>query len=720
MAQLIQVVVYINGYRFDPRSVSASFTAGDTCHFSVDVPPVPEWDLLLPRSHGAVFFLDPVTSTYRLLCEGDYVGLSRAKAGTGQRSRTLHFQGLHSKVFKTKHFNMVGAAQPPGSALGQVGASARANGNVVAYPSSLGFTPVSVSDTVSKLATSPSVSAVFPELMKRMMAQTPVESYYYWARRIHRKQWTLLDLEAHKTVDFGRFEDLVKNGFNSFSLGYETTLGEIYQAYEGLCFYQHFPIPAPALYRAKDKDDTTVTIETASEHYIPELFYAPMLYNTVPPACNIVFADQITNVGATLGFDSVPTRIISRYDGPANSSMPFLYMANNTQGALSVTDKNTPTMTPGNLCGNGNISQEELIRGIHSVTRSIAHNKVIPGVGDGASQTNRPSFASTLSHLVLQEFSRARGETRTADFQLVFQPYLVPGMACVIEDGSSPLRAMITTVTHSLPCNGEPSTSIHVDNVDELYQVGNVSRTPPIPSYMCKFYRPNLIASTYKNILGLNFEDTPHAAAVPDKLLASAIASPAFETTETTIEGYVDNGQVNLDRLLGGVVQVPNYSETGERLGWVSNVADCVAERLRASSDPQAAFLRYQYRSGCSLQDWMIMHGLQPDVSAAKNAGVNTNPPLNIGNRATGGSTNGDDVFGYPSALALADGEDGDPSKLRAWDFKFPVYGVYKAIPDPASISLSPAPAISRNRQTLTASIQAAILKGATLDVKLT
>jgi hypothetical protein len=613
---------------------------------------------------------------------------------------------------------MVGAAQPPGSAVEQAGAMARANGNTVAYPKTLGFTPVGVSDTISKLASVPSVSAIFPELAKRLMAQTPVESYYYWARRIHRKQWTLLDVEAHKTVDFGRFQDLVKNGFNSFSLGYETTLGDIYQAYEDLCFYQHLPIPAPALYRAKDKDDTTVTVETASEHYIPELFYAPMLYNTVPPACNVVFADQLTNVSATLGFDSVPTRVIGRYDGPANGSIPFLYMANNNQGALCVTDSTAPGMAPGNLCGNGLISQEELIRGIHSVTKSIGHNKVAPGQADSAVQTNRPSFASTLSHLVLQTFSRARGETRTADYQLVFQPYLVPGMACVIEDGSSPIRAMIATVTHSLPCNGEPSTSIHVDNVDELYQVCNITRTPPIPSYMCKYYRPNLIAETYKNILGLNFEEVPHSAAVPDRLLAAALSSPAFETPEPQVQGYIDKGQVNLDRLLGGVVQVPNYSETGERLGWVSNVADCVAERLRASSDPQSAFLRYQYRSGCSLQDWMIMHGLQPDVSAAKNAGVNSNPPLNIGNRATGGAANGDDVFGYPSALALA--PEGDPSKLTAWDFKYPIYGVYKAIPDPNSVSLTtPAPAISRNRQTLTAAIQAAILKGATLDVKL-
>ena len=103
MALPHKVVVYINGYRFDPLNVTCTFQAQEVCNFQVDVVPVPQWDLLLPRSHGAVFFLDPLTNVYRLMCEGEYVGLSRSKVGTGHRTRTLLFRGLHGAMDDNVH-----------------------------------------------------------------------------------------------------------------------------------------------------------------------------------------------------------------------------------------------------------------------------------------------------------------------------------------------------------------------------------------------------------------------------------------------------------------------------------------------------------------------------------------------------------------------------------------------------------------------------------------
>jgi hypothetical protein len=151
MATPFKVVVYINGYRFDPIHVTATFAAGDVCSFQVDVPPVPEWDLLLPRSHGAVFFLDANTGTYRLMCEGEYVGLSRSRNGTGQRTRSLVFRGLHGFMEGTSFFNVFGQSNAAGSSPSPDQAvnalSAIANGSlIVQKKESAGFKPVSMAD----------------------------------------------------------------------------------------------------------------------------------------------------------------------------------------------------------------------------------------------------------------------------------------------------------------------------------------------------------------------------------------------------------------------------------------------------------------------------------------------------------------------------------------------------------------------------------------------
>jgi hypothetical protein len=299
----------------------------------------------------------------------------------------------------------------------------------------------------------------------------------------------------------------------------------------------------------------------------------------------------------------------------------------------------------------------------------------------------------------------------------VFQPYMVPGFPAVIEDGNQPFRCMVQSVTHTMSPDGQPTTSLVVTHVEELLQIGLATKTAPLPLYLNSLYTPANIAETYKGLFGPNLmqdpKTEPYATAVPPGLIIQALGSDTFQTDVTNVDGYTTKvGQVNLDKLLSAVVDVPFYTDTGVRQASISEAGGSIANQLRLSSQPHEAFLKYQFRSGCYLRDWMIMHNLQTK-SAIANTGIDQNPPWNIGSKD---ATNGDDVFGSPSWLEA----NVDPIGLQIFSFEFPQYGAYKAVAKPSVLPTPGTPTIiSPVRQKYTASIQAAILRGATNDTKL-
>jgi hypothetical protein len=736
MALPHKVVVYINGYRFDPKSVTATFTAQEVCQFQVDVPPVPEWDLLLPRSHGAVFFLDPMTNIYRLMCEGEYVGLGRSKNGTGERTRTLLFRGLHGCMEDTTFFNIVGVTATSGDTAhaqqALVAVSARANGSLITQDAKANtFKTVGMEDILNNVAKSGNISSGMLEIPKQLLAQTPVESFYFWARRMDRKMWTFLDTDLRNAFDFQRWGDFQKNALNTLGLGPNTQLMEVIQRYEELAFYQHLPIPAPPLFRttagAQAQTPSDQKTETGAQpfqdklaasafYFIPELLFAPYLLNVIPPACNVLFNDQIKSVNGTLAFAAVPTRIVAQLAPPgvSNTAVPLLFMSNDQYDVQNIS-KQSANLSALQQISHGLFSEEELMRGVKTVAESIRYEKIQPS-GEGnitTLQTDRPELYATIELMVRHDFNKVRGQNRVLSISAVFQPYLVPGFPGIVEDGNQAFRCLIQSVTHSMTCDGQPTTTLVVTNVDELLQVGRNSKTAPLPVYLNSIYQPQKIADTYANLFGPNLmPGTPYASSVPPNLIDKAMGNTDFKTPVTEVVGYTTTtGQINMDFLLGAVVSVPAYTDTGGRNGYSTPGGQPIAAQLRLGDQPHEAFLKYQYRSGCSLRDWMIMHNLRTR-EAISNAGINQNPPWNIGNLAT----DGDDIFGSPAWLQ----PNQDPTILKNFSFEYPQYGAYKVVAKPSVLGVVGNQAIiSPIRQQKTASIQAAVLRGATNDTTL-
>lgn len=653
MALLSNIVVYINGVRFYPSNITATFEVGDVGRFTLDVPPVPHWDQLPVRSHAAVFYADNVTGSYRLLCEGDYVGKSRSKTGTGQRSRTLSFRGLPG-LWNNVHYTNIAGTSGPDSSLTQAALGAIVNGQVLNYNTTTSsITNVkSLREILDSQQGGKRVFAMFHDLITAVINQTPVDSYYYHARRVPDKMVVLEDNALSAALTFDMFKDINFNGPNANGYPSDTPLGTIISDFEGIAFYRHTPIPSPPLWSGSTLLSDTQDLPPAQDiesAQIAELMFIPELYDTVPPACNVIFDDQVRSLTSAQDFTATPTRVAAQLQVPEGdkAGIPKYYLANDEMTVVHVAEQ--AEIPPALRLTHATLSSMELERGvIQPGVISVGFERLIAkATGVNADQTSaNPSLDDYLNNACLNLFSKTRGAYLTADLQCVFLPMLMPGFACVVEDGNTPFRAMVRSVTHSIPSTGEPVTSVSLSHVNELYSITGVNRTSPLPVYLNEAFRPEKIADTYNNVFGKNFYTTPRACAVDKGSL-----KPSTSTATVPVTENYTVAQIDMDVALGTVVPVPSYaqSSTTENRSTGTLAASAksasVASLLRSSStDPASEFRKFQWRPGVSIRQWAAFHSLTAPNDA------DTNPPAQLTSPSWASLP---EVFAIPESLVM-------------------------------------------------------------------
>lgn len=572
----IKVLVYINGVRFEPRSVSVTATVGQHATFSIDVPPVRQWAILPARSPVAVFFTDPVTNRWRLLVEGEYVSPSFGKSADGRRYRTLMCRSLHGWWEDTTYTQLGGMfAQDPSSTL----VSAYANG-IPLTNTTPQIQPLSLGVLLQRAAAGNNPGAWFRTLLAGMLAQTPVESFYSTARRVLDKLFTLEDRDAASILDWSRFQDLATNGLNTLGFTPNMTVAEIISRYESLAHYVHTPVLAPPL---------------STGDLMPQMLFLPYLYHAVPPASNVIFDDQIIQSSGTLDLLGRPTRLVVSFSAASNNgAIPQQYMVNSLTGLTNVTQ--AAGVAPELALTHDLLTQEELTRGVHT-------NVPLPldyaQLGSTASET-KTSIEAFIQQAARHEFQKQRAQRMARTITCTFQPYVLPGFPVVVEELPTSIQGYLASVTHTLSNEGQSTTQLQISNVDELYVVDGANRTAPFPVWMNRAFYPSNIANTYEILFGQNAETDRESTAVPeDDITPERINQPGYLATE----------QCNLDRLLGLVVDVPIYDPTTQK--FVRLVSqDTIAARLRDTALPHRAFYRFQFRSGTYIEDYARFHGL--------------------------------------------------------------------------------------------------------------
>ncbi|HSW50417.1 MAG TPA: hypothetical protein VLH09_09595, partial [Bryobacteraceae bacterium] len=500
-----RLVLYINGVRFYPSAASVSASRNGFANFSVTLPAIQEWVTLPRRSHGALFFVDPVTRVWRLMCEGEYVGKSTAKSGEGHRSLSLSFEGLHACWQHTRLFNVVPSIkdnQQTGTDVTRTLQLAMANGIILSQVSKTGQALLSyqqIIDAVTAQATR--VSAGLPAFIERVVGQTPVDSFYMRARRWLHKFLVLQDETLGETIDTNNMNTILKAGFMIGS-GLGQPVLSLIQRYIDAAYYQMCPILAPPLYSDFDVDR------------IGEMLFTPNLAQVIPPASNVIFKDQISQQTQSVSYRNLPTRVISAIQNNVVNLPPY-YMANGevTENLLDIAKGPDPKTA----MSHGFFSKEELENGIVSDMVDIDLSKVTPS--QKYVSTTRPELMMKyLSHLTRYELDKRRGMHLTQNLVCEFMPYLITGFPCVVEDMTEPFTGVIENVTHMISATGDASTSVTVSYVREAYQIAGRNRTSFYPKYLNSLYLPAKISDTYEKLFGKNW--MKHSAMLPGDEIA--------------------------------------------------------------------------------------------------------------------------------------------------------------------------------------------------------
>jgi hypothetical protein len=576
-----RVCCYINGFLFWPRAVSIIAQAGGDLMFSIDVPSVPEWDFLPPRSHCAVFFVDTVKKYWRFMCEGEYTSVTRSKSGTGERTRQLNFRSLLGYLKTTSYISVF---DPPTIK----GAQKKENINTIAYANAndkgiiFDSTGELKAGTFNELNTLISTalkgnlnkfSSFIPEFINSCTQQTPVEAFYSKARRVPDKQVTIVD-EAIVGFFKGSFFESLLTGYNSIYLGPNVMLDQIVRAYENFGFYLSTPVLAPKL---------TV------DNKINEFVYIPNLYAVLPPICNVIFQDQINSSSFERAYLNEPTRIIALLQNSSltSQSVPVYYISTLTDGGQISTTTEIHKDT--DEISHSLISEEERIRGVNVQQASIS--LAMLNVGNKDDEVKNANIEKYMAAATEHHFFMARGEARRGNLSCVFLPYAVAGFPCLIEDTSGSFYGMIDSVQHLLPCSGRPTTTLSVSFINEVK--GNIATAQypkPQPWLNTDFIQNTNI--TYNKLLG----------------------TTQTEDYEKDWINWAANF-VAVQYVTDGVISTLNIN--GDKIG----------EAFRSGPFPAKEMLEFQYRQGMSLSEYARFHSL--DVSESFDSS-SSNPPDRI------------------------------------------------------------------------------------------
>lgn len=674
-----RLVVYINGVRFYPSAASVTAQREGFVNFTLTVPAVREWVVLPRRSHAALFFVDPVTDTWRLMCEGEYVGRSSAKSGEGHRSLSLMFEGLHACWQHTKLFNVFPAAEKEGSAGAiRTVQAALVNGILISQVSKTGQALLSYQQIVDAVcAQSTRVSAGLPAFIERVVGQTPVDSFYMKARKWPHKYFCLEDATVSQTIDTNQMKEMLERGF---TLGANVSTGtpvlHLIQKYLHYAFYQMCPILAPPFY-------SKIT-NAAEDQRIGEVLFTPQLSNVVPPASNVIFLDQITQQTASVSYRSLITRWVGEIRMPITNMPPYIVANGEVSENLLAARKE---LDPKTALSHGFLSKEELDAGVISMPGDLDLSKFNPD--QKLTIPDRPEMMMNYAgHLARYEFDRQRGTQLSQSLVCEFLPYLIVGFPCVVEDNTAPFTGIIESVTHMLSASGDANTSVEISYARDAYKITGVNRTPFYPIYLNSRYLPAHIDDTYAKLFGTNIRK--HSAMVEKKV----ITAQANTWGAANVQGQMV--RCDLDDLVGRVIAIPVFSCNFDNLDATTGA---IASGLRANGImTHTAMQEYQYRAGMTLSEYCTFHDLDQAWGSDEIDRGEIDPPSDLA--ASQKSTfqePGHRLFGAPNGLQLLEEVD-------------PEWGIYKPI---ASQTGNARGEISAERQLIARMIQQSLQEGA-------
>ena len=233
------------------------------------------------------------------------------------------------------------------------------------------------------------------------------------------------------------------------------------------------------------------TFETATDNVIADTIFKPHVYTLSPPSCNVLFPNMYDRTGFQDSFLAEPTRLVMRPHLITQSlekanTFGLMFMRPTELEIFTAITRDDASQTRGKRTPDAKFSDgegqapnfhdydwttnEERIRGLvyDNIDMGPAPSTLTltdPGKRqpDGSRKGGMPKY---LQNVASYEYYKAKFVARQTQFSGPFNPRPVPGFPMLaLDDSAANLNIVcnLSTITHSIDCNGSATTQYGVE-----------------------------------------------------------------------------------------------------------------------------------------------------------------------------------------------------------------------------------------------------------------
>jgi hypothetical protein len=529
VGQKIDVKVYIEGHLIPCQRITVTLYDGQTSFMSIDTTPENSMKKIPPMSLVSVFYFDNNVKDWCLLWEGFYTGwqFSRAASGRSISLMAMDWTGLFQKTsalmlgndkelinMSLEMFGM-GNSQPQKMGKNRDKATEQQLASLAfSY-----FQPRGIMDfpfmaqTILKQTegTNNSFSKMALALVEALMWLNPL-LYYRFDKSKMIKKFT-------STKDENLFEfyeaELLRRALTDIGASYfngKTSADKIVAAWEAQMYYSRSTLCAPPFVK-RFNIEKGEQVEDEDEASFTHFIWHPKAYFGIPPACNVIFPEFITNISYSRNYMAETTRMLMKttpmvLEGTGVYAGYFYSEQNEILNSKEMYEK--MKALPQNLYMS-QFSAEEFEKYVnpatHTLNSSLYHvlinqPKEKPAKGKDALEKLQKMIGSVTHFMFLQKKYGNRPITVSGQFN----PYFTVAYPCLVFDGKFQFLAKPISVTHIINTNGNATTQYMCNfalDLDEDDLTSDI-KFPPLPGWLPEAYRPQKINETYENLLGKN------------------------------------------------------------------------------------------------------------------------------------------------------------------------------------------------------------------------
>lgn len=473
--------LFIQGIEIPFAGAEIQFSAQS--YFNIEIPPINEVNELLPGTYGLIAFKRfGAADKWHLLCEGVYMGPNYSKQGTA-RSLRLKFRDLQWFPENTPFYSIMEAEDKNETMnfgltiqafVGDVRREERGPGEVRILPtaakatSRFTFLQALMKDTQEDYSPlGDMIDSLFSELERgNKFISEHAKSFKINGNRVKA-------IENKKMAEV-YVPSLLEMSFEMILMetGALTSVMEIILMLMQHVHYDLMPIPGLA------EDESG-----ALRSYVAK----PHLALVVPPACNVIFPDELINFGYSIDYSLRPTRLWFRgHMQETGSNYGYFAPRELEEGIRALASGESLPET-------GGLTDEELMRGVNHQILRLPHAYTVPLV-----LNNEEEWGNYHSRFVDYTFHEMKYSSTPMSITTAFKPDLVPGFPILLLDQIIPMIGYCVNVAHSIDISsGAAFTSVTLSHVRPATE-----EIPLLAGWYdsAQFHPENIGAQVYKHL----------------------------------------------------------------------------------------------------------------------------------------------------------------------------------------------------------------------------